>query len=103
MPFVSVNLVNHMLSLRNGFDAVVPELGDRPEPTHAVYSKACLEPMRRKLDARQLKIAGFFDDVKVNMVPEGVVNRFDPEHLSFFNVNTQEDLDRAVELADQGF
>jgi molybdopterin-guanine dinucleotide biosynthesis protein A len=31
-------------------------------------------------------------------VEEEEVNRFDPEHLSFFNVNTQENLDQARRL-----
>ena len=30
------------------------------------------------------------------------LDRIDPERLSFFNVNTQEDLDRAHQLAARG-
>jgi molybdopterin-guanine dinucleotide biosynthesis protein A len=37
--------------------------------------------------------------VKVRYVEEDEINRFDPEHLSFFNVNTQAALARARKLA----
>jgi molybdopterin-guanine dinucleotide biosynthesis protein A len=102
MPFLNVALLTHMLELRNGYDAVVPVLDGRPEPTHAIYSKVCLPHIERKIRADDLKIAGFFDDVRVNLVPEEVVTRFDAELHSFFNVNTQEDLDKALALAGQG-
>ncbi|MCI0440154.1 MAG: molybdenum cofactor guanylyltransferase [Chloroflexi bacterium] len=102
MPFLNVALFEHMLSLRRGFDAVVPVLDGRPEPTHAVYSKTCLKPMERKLKANDLKITGFFDEVRVRLVSQEDIEKLDPERLSFFNVNTQEDLDRALALAAQG-
>ena len=31
------------------------------------------------------------------------IDLFDPERLSFFNVNTQEDLDKALTLEAQGY
>ena len=102
MPFISVDLFNYMLSLRDGYDAVVPRLEGRPEPTHAAYSKACLPHIESRLQAGNLKIAGFFDAVKVKFVPEEDVTRLDPDHLSFFNVNTQEDLERATDLVAAG-
>ena len=102
MPFVSVGLFNYMLSLRDGYDAVVPRLVGRPEPTHAAYSKICLPHMESRLRARDLKIAGFFDAVQVRFVPEEDVTRLDPDHLSFFNVNTQEDLERATDVVEAG-
>ena len=102
MPFLSVELLRHLLTLREGFDAVVPVLNGYPEPTHAVYSKVCLDPIERKLLADDLKIDRFFGDVRVKLVTEEEINRFDPEHRSFFNVNTQQDLDRALAMAAEG-
>ncbi len=102
MPFLHLGLLRHMLSLREGFDAVVPVLEGRPEPTHALYSRRCLPHIEAKLRANDLKIARFFEDVRVKFLPEEVIDTFDPEHLSFFNVNTQEDLDRALALAARG-
>ena len=99
MPFLSAPLLEHMAGLRDGVDAVVPEIEGRPEPTHAFYSRECRSAIEKKLRAGQLKISGFFEDVIVRYVPEVEVRRYDPELLSFFNINRPEDLARALELA----
>lgn len=102
MPFLNVELLAYMLSIREGFDAVVPRLDGRSEPTHAAYSVSCLPHIEQRVLADELKIDGFFSDVRVNVVPEDRVEELDPERLSFFNVNTQQDLDRALDLVAQG-
>ena len=99
MPFLSAPLLAHMAGLRGGVDAVVPVVDGRPEPTHALYAARCLPAIEAKLRAGQLKISGFFDDVAVRYVPEDEIREFDPELLSFFNINRPEDLARAMELA----
>jgi molybdopterin-guanine dinucleotide biosynthesis protein A len=100
MPFLSVPLLERMLGLRGDSDAVVPRPGAFPEPTHALYSRACLPYIEARLQASDLKISGFFDDVRVRYLDEGEVRQFDPELLSFFNVNSPEDLVRAHALAE---
>lgn len=99
MPFLNVRLLRHLLSQREGYDAVVPLLDGRPEPTHALYSRACLPHIQERLEAGRYKIAAFFESVRVRFVPQEEVEALDPGRLSFFNVNTQEDLDRAEALA----
>lgn len=102
MPFLNSDLMAHILTLRQSHDAVVPMLGGFPEPTHAAYSKACLPHIERRLKSNQLRIAAFFSSVRVRSLSEEEVDKFDPEHLSFFNVNTQDDLARAVALVGKG-
>ena len=99
MPFLNRQLFEYMLSLRDGWDAVVPLPGDYPEPTHALYSRECLPHIEVKLQANDLKISGFFDQVKVRYLTENEVRRFDPDLHSFFNVNSPEDLALARELS----
>lgn len=102
MPFLNLSLIGRMLALRERMDVVVPLIDGRPEPTHALYSKACLPFIEPKLLERQLKISGFYDQARVHYVPEEEVASMDPQFLSFFNVNTPEDLDKALDLAAQG-
>ena len=99
MPFLSASLLAHLAGLRDGVDAVVPVVDGRPEPTHALYNRRCLPAIETRLRAGQLKISGFFDDVAVRYVPENEIRDFDPDLLSFFNINRPEDLSRAMELA----
>ena len=102
MPFLNLDLLSHLLSFRESHDAVVPVLDHRPEPTHAAYSKVCLSAIEARLEAGDLKIARFFDDVRVKYVSQRQVEEIDPGRLSFFNVNTEEDLTRACLLAAEG-
>ena len=102
MPFLNLDLIRYMLSLREGQDVVVPVVQGRPEPTHALYSKSCLPYIDNQLESGDLKIARFYDKVAVRYVSEEETGRFDPDHLSFFNVNTQEDLDRSLALVAEG-
>ena len=103
MPFLDQELLEYILAQRGAHDAVIPMLGGRPEPTHAAYSKRCLPAMERRLKARELKIAGFFDEVRVGLLSQEDLEDFDPEHLSFMNVNTEEDLARARALVASGY
>lgn len=100
MPFVNPEVYRLLLSKRDGCDAVVPVVDGRPEPVHAAYSRRCLEPMRAKILADDLKITGFFEDVTVRFVEEDEIRERDPRLLSFFNINTESDLRTALRLAD---
>ena len=99
MPFLSAPLLRYMTGLRDGVDAVTPVISGRPEPTHALYSRLCIPAISQRLQAGQLKAAGFLDLVRVLYVDEDEARRFDPELLSFFNVNRPEDLARAIDIA----
>lgn len=98
MPFVSADLLKYMLSLRDGFDVVVPRVDQYPQGLHAVYGKACLDPIRQRLDADRLKVMGFYEAVHVRYIDEPEYQPFDPKGLSFFNINTPEELEQARQL-----
>jgi len=69
------------------------------EPLHAVYSKACAQPIADLLDQRGRRVIGFFHQVRVRYVEQQEIEAFDPQHLSFFNINTAQDLERMQDLA----
>jgi molybdopterin-guanine dinucleotide biosynthesis protein A len=94
MPFLNLSLLRYMLPLAEGHDVVIPRLRGLLEPLHAIYGKACLPAMADLLERGQRQIIGFFDRVRVRYVEEGEVDRYDPRHTSFVNVNTQEDWER---------
>jgi molybdopterin-guanine dinucleotide biosynthesis protein A len=102
MPFLNLDLLRRMLCLRQGADAIVPVVRGYPEPTHAIYSKACLPFMEQRLVAGEFKIILFYDKVRVVYLPEEEVVSLDPDYLSFFNVNTPDNLERALALAAEG-
>jgi molybdopterin-guanine dinucleotide biosynthesis protein A len=98
MPFLNLSLLRYMLPLADGHDVVIPRIGGFMEPLHAIYSKACLPAMARLLDRGRRQIIAFFHEVRVRYVEEGEIDRFDPRHLSFVNVNTPDDWERVQRL-----
>jgi molybdopterin-guanine dinucleotide biosynthesis protein A len=99
MPFLNPALLRYMLGLAAGFDLVVPRLEGMVEPLHAVYAKSCLAPLERLLEQGKLRIDALFELVRVRYLEADEIDRFDPKHLSFFNVNTEADLAKAQQLA----
>ena len=101
MPFVSRPLLEHMLQLSEAADLVVPRRGGEYEPLHAVYSKGCLPALEAALQRGQRRMISFFPSLNLRTVEQEEIDRLDPEGLSFFNVNTPEDLRKAERILAQ--
>jgi molybdopterin-guanine dinucleotide biosynthesis protein A len=101
MPFIVRPLLDYLLSLRAEGVAVVPRLAGQPEPFRAIYQRDCQGTIRNALDAGRLRVTSIFSEMQVRYVDEAEINRFDPDHLSFVNVNTPADLEQAQRLAAQ--
>ena len=100
MPFLNTELLRYMVGLSPGFDVVIPRIAEgMVEPLHALYSKGCLDSMKALLGQDKLKIGRLFGSVRVKYVEPAECRRFDPQLLTFFNINDQSDLDRALALA----
>lgn len=98
MPFLNRRLLSYLVEVSDGYDLVVPRFGGSIEPLHAVYSRRCLAPMEQLIKQHDLKILKLFPLVKMKYVEEEEIDRFDPEHMSFFNINTEADLKAGTEL-----
>lgn len=102
MPFLDVRLLRFMIVASKAYDAVIPRLGGWPEPLHAVYRvKPCLAAVETALQRGELKMTSFLPHIEVRYVDESELDLLDPQRLSFFNVNTQEDWQRGLALAER--
>ncbi len=99
MPFLDLRLLRYMILLSPGQDVVIPRVGGLTEPLHAIYSKQCLQPIERVLAGGGRRIIEFFPEVRVRYIEEQEIQLFDPQSLSFFNINTPADLEKARSLA----
>jgi molybdopterin-guanine dinucleotide biosynthesis protein A len=99
MPFLHAGLLQHMQTLSEGVDAVVPRVEGKVHPLHALYHKRCLNQIEAQIKEGEYRVTNLLDRLKVRYLETEVVNQFDPSHLSFFNVNTEDDLRRARRLA----
>ena len=95
MPFVTVDLLRRLLELSAGHDAVVPLSARGPEPLCAVYRSTCLEPIRRRLAAGDLKATSFWPDADVLPARAEHLSGLGPLDAMFRNVNSPADYDRA--------
>jgi molybdopterin-guanine dinucleotide biosynthesis protein A len=95
LPFVPAGLLGRLLELAEGHDAVVPVSPGGPQPLCAVYKATCLEPIRRRLDAADLKATSFWPDVRVLQAGESLLQGFGALEAIFRNVNTPDDYERA--------
>jgi molybdenum cofactor guanylyltransferase len=99
MPFLNLDLLRYMVELAGGFDAVVPKLRDNIlEPLHAVYSRNCISAMESLVKQNRLSILELFPLIKVRFIGEAEIESFDPKHLTFFNINTETDLEAGRSL-----
>jgi molybdopterin-guanine dinucleotide biosynthesis protein A len=99
MPFLRPDVARLVIDRAGQGDVVIPRVGDRMETMHALYARSCLAPIEARLRAGRLKIAGFFEDVRVVEVGEDEVARLADPAVVFMNVNTPAELERARGLA----
>lgn len=101
MPFLNIYLLRYMAVLTQGYDAIVPFWRNEAEPLHAIYSRACLPAIESLLKRSGGRIVDFYPQVNVRYVGPDEIGLFDPQGLSFFNINTPQDWERAQALAAQ--
>jgi molybdenum cofactor guanylyltransferase len=95
MPFVKASFLRFLCDTASEADVVVPRDTTDYQPLCAVYSQACCEPIRHQIEASQLKITSFFDQVRVRVVGGDILARYDPSDTMFFNANTPEEYEKA--------
>jgi len=101
MPFVNPYLVKYMISKPEEYDVVIPEVDGRVESLFARYSKNAIPVILSHLLKDKLKTQNVLSELNVLKITTEEIERLDPEHLSFFNINTQDDLKKAMDLFSQ--
>lgn len=99
MPFISRELIRFMLSIisKNRCDAIVPVINGRYQPTHALYNSTCIPFIEKNISSGNFRMDSYFDEIYLEEISEDVINSIQGAELSFFNVNTEDDLFTARE------
>ena len=98
MPFVNSALLEaeRQALLAAQVDIVIPHTGEGLEPFHAIYRReTCLPPIRQAIETDKWRVDSWFSQVKVELFRQEDILRYDPQMLSFWNINTPEDLQKA--------
>lgn len=101
-PFLKKELIEAIIDrIEPGYDAIIPEISAGLEPLCAVYAKRCLNRVEQHLAQEKLKIQLVFKKNRIKKMPEKILRERDPELISFFNINSPEDLEKAEALCDR--
>ena len=98
-PFIRPALVRALQAMAQGADAVVPASGPHYQPLFSIYSKSCLPIAEKHLFEGMLKISDMFPKLAMRIISEHEQRRHDPGLISFFNINTAADYERATAMA----
>jgi molybdopterin-guanine dinucleotide biosynthesis protein A len=102
MPFVNpcLLLAQKVILDISGVDVVIPRLETGYETFHAIYRRdTCLTAVREAIQNGQRRMIDWLPGVKVKALGEEDIRAMDPGLQSFINVNTEEELKRAEEIA----
>lgn len=111
-PFLVPNLLTYLVSVLGEYDAVMPytysrnkDIGVRNlsysddritlQTLCAAYAKRCLPIIECMLQESELRVHALAERAHVQRVSPEVWQRFDSEGMSFFNINTPEDFEKA--------
>lgn len=97
-PFVNSDLIEYMINESKEADLTVPRWKDRLQPLFTIYSKNCISPIATQLDKNDLKITSFFSRVKVKVIKQEEMEKFDFRGESFLNINSRKEYDLALTL-----
>ena len=98
-PFLKKEMVQTVLkAIEPKLDIVVPQTELGYEPLCAAYSRRCLKPVQAQLEKRQLQIQRLYNTMRTLKLPEPSLRKVDPDLISFFNINTPKDLERARQM-----
>ena len=88
MPYITSAFARYLLDLSAHADVVVPRTEHGYHPLCAVYTRACLEPVARRLADRRLKLMDLVLELRSRVVTVEEINPFGDRHRLLANVNT---------------
>ena len=100
-PFISEEIIERLFEICVFKDAVVPRWpGGDIEPLQAVYhTRSAFVAAEKAVEKEKTNLRSMINNLKrVEYVPIKSLQRIDKNLLSFFNINTQDDLKKAEDL-----
>ena len=105
-PFLVPNLLTYLVSVLGEYDAVMPytykEIPADSDNTQitlqtlcAAYAKRCLPIIELMLHKSELRVHALAEHARIQRISPEVWQVFDAEGISFFNINTPEDFEKA--------
>jgi len=101
MPFVSPALVKGLLEAVGEEKGVLPHWRAGYEPLFVWLKAELEEPLKKALRQNAMRLAPAMLACGFAVAEEPILRRYDPQLLSFFNINTESDLEEAQRIAQE--
>ncbi|OPY53628.1 MAG: molybdopterin-guanine dinucleotide biosynthesis protein MobA [Methanosaeta sp. PtaU1.Bin112] len=102
LPFLNMQVIESLFEMADeeGYDAAVPvQSNGYFEPLHSVYLREKMfSACERALERSERRVHAPLQELRFLRVPVDLLRPIDPDLLSFFNLNTREDLEVARKL-----
>jgi molybdopterin-guanine dinucleotide biosynthesis protein A len=99
LPMLNSDVAADLVAMLDDFDAVMPEVGGKLQPLHAVYRKECANSIAALEESGEKRLTANAHAINARKVGEEELRTSDPQLSSFFNVNTPEDYQLALKMA----
>ncbi len=97
MPFVEPAVIEFLAAQRAGYQAVVPCAHGFPQPLAAFYAVSCLGVVQDILSGNDKhSLRTLLERLQVRYVSEEQISTVDPELRSFFDLDTPQDVAKAM-------
>lgn len=98
-PFIKPELYELLFEKAKGYDGAVPFINNFWEPIHAVYKrKTFITAMEEALHEGKKRPADTYPYLNIQKVTQDEIKVVDPEAISFFNINTVDDLKKGAKI-----
>lgn len=102
-PFLEPKLLTYLASILGKYDAVMPYTHRKYrnnaqitlQTLCAIYSKRCLPIIESMLRESELRVHALQERAHIKRISPEIWQEFDPDGMSFFNINTPQDFERA--------
>lgn len=99
MPFIRPALIESLWAMRAGHQAVIPIFNGFKQPLCALYSRGLLELLRGMRVRGHLRLRSLTELSVVRLLGEIEVRAVDPDGISFVDIDTPQDMSRAIAIA----
>lgn len=91
MPLITAELIEYILSVKSGYEVVVPVFQNFPEPLCAYYNKAIVPDLLKAIESKKYKIQDVVKKLKTKFLKIDSRLSFYHDNL-FANINSPQDL-----------
>ena len=98
LPLLRAEVARALYGMLNGYEAVIPHIGAKPQPLCGVYRRSVAAFIEKQLASREHRLTRITAGLRAHRPADLQLRQIDPDLRSFMNINTPEDYNRALAI-----